>query len=256
MSIAQDLQTIAENVPRVYSAGVEAGKAQGGGGGNDTEIIRVLTTALQNKGKSTIFDDTFNGSPIDDATLSVIMENWGNYSITRANRMFQDTKNISEALYTDKLDFSKCQSLLSAFINSTVKKLKVIDARATTDGWSGMADMFRDCSNLETIDEFYPSKNTKFNGTFGYCKNLITVVFKSEVAVNGLHLGQSTLLDKQSIDSVMYWLSSTTTGFTVTFSLSAVNKAYETSEGANDGSTSAEWLAKVAEKPNWTIAYA
>ena len=51
-------------------------------------------------------------------------------------------------------------------------------------------------------------------------------------------------------------LSTTTTGLTVTFSKTAVDKAFETAEGANDGSTSPEWLALVATRPNWGIGLA
>ena len=51
-------------------------------------------------------------------------------------------------------------------------------------------------------------------------------------------------------------LTDTASGKTITFSKTAVNKAFETSAGANDGSTSAEWLALVGTKPNWTISLA
>jgi hypothetical protein len=37
--------------------------------------------------------------------------------------------------------------------------------------------------------------------------------------------------------------------------LRAVNKAFETSEGANDGKTSTEWETLIGTKTNWTIAY-
>ena len=66
----------------------------------------------------------------------------------------------------------------------------------------------------------------------------------------------STRLNRASITSVINALSTTTTGLTVTLSKTAVNKAFETSEGAADGSTSAEWLALVATRSNWTIALA
>ena len=41
---------------------------------------------------------------------------------------------------------------------------------------------------------------------------------------------------------------------TVTFSQTAVNKAFETNEGANDGSTSTAWRELIATRPNWTFA--
>ena len=48
-------------------------------------------------------------------------------------------------------------------------------------------------------------------------------------------------------------LSDTASGKTLTLSLTAVNNAFETSAGAKDGSTSAEWTALVDAKTNWTI---
>ena len=61
-------------------------------------------------------------------------------------------------------------------------------------------------------------------------------------------------LSKDSIESIMNCLSADATDQTLTLPLTAVNTAFETSEGAADGSTSAEWLALVAAHSNWTIS--
>lgn len=61
-------------------------------------------------------------------------------------------------------------------------------------------------------------------------------------------------LSKPSITSIINCLSTTTSGLTVTLSKTAVNNAFETSEGVADGSTSQEWLNLVATKTNWTIS--
>lgn len=60
--------------------------------------------------------------------------------------------------------------------------------------------------------------------------------------------------DKETITSWINALSTTKTGQTLTLNLAAVNKAFETSEGANNGSTSMEWLDLESSKPNWTIS--
>ena len=49
-------------------------------------------------------------------------------------------------------------------------------------------------------------------------------------------------------------ISDNVTGQAVSVKKDAVNIAFETSAGAGDGSTSAEWLALVATKTNWTIS--
>ena len=61
-------------------------------------------------------------------------------------------------------------------------------------------------------------------------------------------------LSKESILSVFNALSDTITGMTLTLKLLAVNTAFETSEGAADGSTSEEWNTLIATKSNWTIS--
>lgn len=188
MSIADKLQTIAENEQKVYDAGYEKGKAEGGG--SDEPLI---------------------------------------------------------------VDFSLFQNLRGVFLGSNVKRVKTVDARSATSGWNGMANMFYD-SKIEEIQEFYPSTKTYFNGTFVRCKSLKRVIFKSEIVVPTLTFSYSFYLDRESIESVFSNLSTTTSELPVIFSISAVNKAFETDTGENDGSTSEEWLALVATKSNWTIA--
>lgn len=51
-------------------------------------------------------------------------------------------------------------------------------------------------------------------------------------------------------------LSSTATGKTLTLKKTAVENAFETSEGAADGSTSDEWTTLLGTKTNWTISLA
>lgn len=64
----------------------------------------------------------------------------------------------------------------------------------------------------------------------------------------------SKLLSKDSIQSLLPCLSGTVSGKTLSLSLQAVDTAFETAEGAADGSNSAEWTALVDSKPNWTIS--
>ena len=260
MNISEQLTQLRKDFDDVYIAGFEKGKAQSG---DTTLIIKNLAKVLQAKGGGSptssgasrgTFDNTFENSTIDNATLRAIINNWDNtLVINRASYMFKGMKNISDALYTDKLDFSKCVSLLQAFYGSNITKLKAIDARAAITGWNGMANTFLECNCLVQIDEFYPSTQTNFQGTFANCISLRRVIFKSEIAVSGLELQTSPLLDKESIESIIKNLSGTTTGLTVTLSQEAVDKAFETDEGANDGSASTEWLDLIKPKSNWTI---
>lgn len=63
-------------------------------------------------------------------------------------------------------------------------------------------------------------------------------------------------LSAESIRSVISCLSDSSQGLTLTLSKAAVDKAYESLEGAADGSTSTEWAELIATKPNWTVSLA
>lgn len=116
-----------------------------------------------------------------------------------------------------------------------------------------MANICYHCPNLESIDAFYPSVDTKFSGTFSECPNLKSVGFKSEIAVDGLSFEYSPLLDRASIENIFDKLSTSTSGLTVTISEKAVKRAFETSEGANDGDASVDWANVRDSRMNWKI---
>jgi hypothetical protein len=105
----------------------------------------------------------------------------------------------------------------------TVRKVILKD-----DGSQTFTAAFENNTKLENIE---------FEGVFG----------------NNVDFGRCSKLTKASLTSIMQHLSTTAT-FTVTLSQTAVNNAFETSEGAADGSESAEWLALVNERPNVTIS--
>ena len=233
------VEQMPEKVNEVYEAGKQA------------EIIN-FANMIQKNGTRTDYRYCFYRSGLNDETFSDIFSNW-NTTIQNANYMFQHT-NIVDSAYTDSLDFSQCAALLSVFSDcSNLKKLKVIDARKTTSGYNGMANMFMNCKQLESIDEFYPSygaNKTGFGNTFTGCSALSHIIFKSEISQGGLDLKTSTKLDKESLTSVINCLSTTETDKSVTLSLTAVNNAFE---GGRDGT---EWQNLIATKPNWEIAYA
>lgn len=64
----------------------------------------------------------------------------------------------------------------------------------------------------------------------------------------------SAHLSADSLRSVISCLSPTASGMALTLSQAAVNVAFETSEGVNDGSTSTEWLTLTGEHSNWTVS--
>ena len=106
---------------------------------------------------------------------------------------------------------------------------------------------------LKTIRLFSVYETTVLSNTFASCEALENLTMAGTVGQN-IDLHWSTLLSKASIESVCGCLSDTSDGMTASFSLTAVNNAYETESGAADGSESEEWAALVAAKPNWTFS--
>ena len=128
--------------------------------------------------------------------------------------------------------------------------------RLPTIDFSGMVNdgglVFQRNEYLETIDKIIINENCYFNYWFSKNYALKNLTFEGTISNGGLNVSWSPL-SKASILSVINHLSDTTTGLTVTLRLSAIKKAFETSEGANNGAESSEWLNLVSTKPNWTI---
>ena len=77
--------------------------------------------------------------------------------------------------------------------------------------------------------------------------------FQGTISIS-LDLSEAPVLSAASIENVISCLSSSSSGLTLTLSAAAVNAAFETAEGSNDGSQSASWAALIATKSNWTIS--
>ncbi len=167
--------------------------------------------------------------------------------------MFQynDSTNIKRALESAGvvLDTSRVNGLFTQmFQGCQSEELPIVDASGATS----LSYAFSACVNLIAL-HIKVSENTPYNNTFSYLRKITTFTIEGTIGQNGFNVSWSPL-SKASLTSVVNALSSTTTGLTVTLRLAAVNTAFETSAGAADGSTSEEWLALAATKPNWNIS--
>ena len=124
-----------------------------------------------------------------------------------------------------------------------------------------------DCSNAKSLTyTFYAStaletlgikvvESCTYTSPFTSCNALVNLNVVGTIG-NDIGFPKSTKLAIGSIIKIINALSSTATGKTLTLSKVAVDKAWETSEGANDGSTTTGWLSLVGTKNNWTISLA
>lgn len=153
------------------------------------------------------------------------------------------------------MDFSACWEAVETFENCNIENI------------------ICDFGNCWKLDRVFVASNTDHLGVnkvklrvtdkvvsctqvFFYARALEDLEFfgDSVIVLTGMGLGQSYKLTRRSIENVFAVLSDTVSGQSMSFNLTAVNKAFETSQGAADGSTSAAWTALVATKPNWTIS--
>ena len=109
-------------------------------------------------------------------------------------------------------------------------------------------------SSVETIDKLILKSDGSqtFNTVFQSCNHLKNLTIEGVIGQNGFDIHWSPL-SRASIESIINALSQTTSGLSITLPLSAVNKAFETKEGYDDGSVSDQWLNLIASRPNWTI---
>lgn len=147
------------------------------------------------------------------------------------------------------IDFSKTNGFYYLGDSSYISDFGFIDCSGSVN----IAQMFNAANRLETVSLKLKSDGSQtFNGSFGGCINLKNITIEGTIG-NNISFSDSSLLTKESITSIINALSSTATGKTLTLKTAAVNSAFETSEGANDGSISDEWLALTGTKTNWTI---
>ena len=115
-----------------------------------------------------------------------------------------------------------------------------------------LSNLFASCGLLESVQMLTVTGQTTFSGTFNGCKSLKEIRFSGNVA-NDIDLHWSVALSRSSIENVYYAALGGSMDHgaypTLTFSLTAVNAAFESAAGANDGSESAAWQALVDQAP-------
>lgn len=145
------------------------------------------------------------------------------------------------------LDLSECTQITNVFYAAYAEHLRRIDIRKGQDA----GNLFS-YSRIATIEALVVDESVSYRTCFVKSNALTNLTIEGTIGKNGFDVSWSPL-SKASIISIVNALSDTTTGLTVTLRLAAVNTAFETTAGAADGSTSEEWTALIATKPNWTI---
>ena len=115
--------------------------------------------------------------------------------------------------------------------------------------------LFTQAKQMRWVDAIvFLQEVTQFSNTFQSANALEHCPIESGVIAATVDVSACPF-DKETIISWVNALSETKTGLTITFNLAAVNKAFETSEGLNDGGASVEWYELIQPKVNkgWTV---
>ena len=240
---------------KTYEEGYEEGYTEG----KQSEYDRFWD-AYQQNGNRTDYSNSFAGCGWTQENFKpkydIAPENA--YMIFRMNPCEIDLVERLSSLGVS-LDLSKAINTQYMFTNSSFTRIGVIDVSSSINT-SPLDSVVANCTKLVTIDKIIPKVSEYGNefskNSFNQCIALENLTIGGEITKNNFNVQWSTLLSHDSIVSIINALSTTTSGLTVTVSLTAVNNAFETSQGAADGSTSEEWLSLIAARENWTITLA
>ena len=240
MSIAEQITELKQDYDDVY----EAGKEQ-----ENLELWSMMT----NNGTRGFYTYAFRYWDWKVANPPILIKPTGQY-----HTMMSECPNLEE-IVPDNFDFSATpdnQTAGTAAYYHTFSgnpKLKAIPDMNMPP--RGMYYTFYDCPLLERIERVQIRETTQIDGAFAKLPSLKYIRFDGTIG-SVLNIRYSSELDRGSIENIIGCLSSNVSGKTLTLNVNAVNKAFETSEGANDGSTSAEWNALTSAHSNWTISLA
>lgn len=205
MSIAEKLQTIAENEQKVYNAGMQA------------EYDRFWDE-YQEKGNRYHYNYAFNNRYWNDKTYN---PKYPFNNVKYYGDMFEGASGIKDTKFPINI------------VNTS----------------NFYQNVFAQCSSLVTIRTLTFPEVVTFNKWFQNCFALENITFGSMIG-NNIDFQWSTKLSKDSITNIIEHLSTTASGKTLTLSKTAVNTAFN----MTDGNPSTEWSNLVGTKQNWTIS--
>ena len=176
-------------------------------------------------------------------------------STTSCDYLFNGfAKDVEEGIDFRQFEFDTSPSTSFSYMcnGSRITAFGTIDTTNSPD----IKNIFYQGNILHTVEKLIlkdDGSQTAGANVFHLCYALTNIIIQGKWG-KSVSVQSSSKLSKASIYSFVNALSDTATGQTLTLSKTAVKKAFETSEGANDGITSAEWNALVNTKLNWTIA--
>ncbi len=194
MTIAEKLQTIAENEQMVYDAGYAKGKAQGGG---DDGYYDTFWDVFQNYGNRTNYEHAFH-SPYNN-------DMWTDVNYAPKYPLVCDGNSAAEAMFQ------------YAAITDTKVPIYVYGKGGTY--------AFVSCTKLKTIRLLYVTESTVFTNWFAGCSALEEVTFaQGSVIATPISFSSSPKLTTASVLSIISALKDLTGQTAQTLTLHATVK--------------------------------
>lgn len=266
MSVAEKLTEIAENVPKVFEAGVAQGYETGYREGAQKAPMTdndLFWHRYQDNGMRTNYDYAFStrayvSHPEFFWRTSEVKPKYPMY-VTSADHMFYnlqgDYKELDLTQLGHELAFTGCKNLAYAFAKtSSIRHVGIIDASKAKD----VQRLFFECTGLEKVDRLVVHKGLTWTGAFSACMSLENITIEGEIGHRVQFHRNMSSLSGSSIISIINALSDDVTEDniggevvepSVYFSSSNIEKVF----GSVDSPT---WLALVDSKPNWNFVLA
>lgn len=255
-TIAEKLVIIAENEQKVYDAGYQKGKTDGGGY-TDEDI-----EASYNAGKQAEYDAFWNAYQMNGTRANYQYGAFGGVGWT--DETFKPKYVIKPkypfGMFTGcritkikDIDFSIAADLGQTMYQCAyLKEVGVINAPIATNALMCFSGDYA----LHTIEKMVVGEQCTFDQTFINCSALKNIVFEGIIG-NNMDFRWSTLLTRASIESIVNHLSDDALSKTLTLSKTAVDDAFifyfEEIEVPGSDETNPYWTPLRDSKPNWTI---
>lgn len=257
MSIAEKLQTIAENEQKVYneghSKGVLEGYSQGEEAGKQSKQEEWWNN-IQNNGERTHYASAFTYSRITDDMFTPLHD----FNLTQANTMFQNSinlQNLKSALEKTGKKFNTSAitgtGAIQMFQNSSVTHVPTLDLSGATS----ISYLFGSGSKIEYVEKItLGEKLTTITNAFGSAEKLEHIIFDGVIAISGIDLHWSRKLDLESAKSFLVTLKDLTgtageNVYTFTFHSDTWDKLDADGATSPTGKT---WREYVADK-KWVV---
>lgn len=231
MNIAEQLQTIADNVPKVYQAGYDDGAAAGGGGGSGDYDEGYADG--YDEGKSEAIENLPGGYIKVDST-------WTDFTSFCQGRRYSLGENLK---YSDTANGTNFTNMFYGWDYTPDGRLFVIPSLDLRKG-TNFSGMFNWSTKIDEIGEMNISNATNVDHMFNYCTELSKISFAPSCIKISISFAASSKLTDASIQSIIDGLADLTGETAQTLTLHATTGGKLTQ--AQKDAISAK---------NWTLAY-